>query len=161
MLTPLQYAKSVVTDESAPLSRQAISGYFNYLFKPAPSGITYFVIVNLYGGTGSAINALPPPTDPKSTSSYAHRRSGYVWQLYASTAAPPPPPGPGLITFVEGMVDSLGPEAKNLAAYAPYADPQLSRADAQTRYWGASVPRLKALKKAFDPKGILYNPQGF
>lgn len=59
------------------------------------------------------------------------------------------------------MVAALGPEAKSLPAYAPYADPELSRADAQTRYWGAGVPRLKAIKQAVDPKGTLYNPQGF
>lgn len=59
------------------------------------------------------------------------------------------------------MVGALGAEAANLPAYAPYADPELSQAEAQTRYWGAGVARLKAIKAAVDPKGILYAPQGF
>lgn len=55
----------------------------------------------------------------------------------------------------------MGAEVANLPAYAPYADTELSQTEAQTRYWGAGVPRLKSIKAAVDPKGILYNPQGF
>lgn len=119
------------------------------------------IISNLYGGPGSIITSFPPSTDPSSTSSYAHRDTGYVWQLYAYTANSMPPFDNDIISFVKGMVDSLGPEASNLPAYAPYADTALSQAEAQVRYWGAGVPRLKKIKAQVDPKGILYNPQGF
>lgn len=59
------------------------------------------------------------------------------------------------------MVDSMGAEATGLPAYAPYADTALSQTEAQTRYWGDGVPRLKTIKTQVDPKGILWNPQGF
>lgn len=106
------------------------------------------------------INSFPPSTDPSSTSSYLGRDSGYVWQLYGYSANPPAF-NQAIIPYVKGMVTSLGAEAANLPAYAPYADTELSQSDAQTRYWGAGVPRLKSIKLAFDPKGILLNPQGF
>lgn len=58
------------------------------------------------------------------------------------------------------MVDALGDEG-DLPAYAPYADTELTQEEAQVKYWGAGVDRLKAIKATVDPAGILYNPQGF
>lgn len=81
--------------------------------------------------------------------------------MYGYTANSQPPFDPKIITFITGIVNSLGPEAANLPAYAPYADTELTQAQAQVRYWGAGVPRLKSIKAQVDPKGILYNPQGF
>jgi FAD/FMN-containing dehydrogenase len=135
---------------------------FDYLYNTSPpGGVEWMVIANLYGGPGSIINSFPPSTDPNSTSSYGDRDSGYVWQFYAYTGNSQPPFNPGIITFVQNMVEALGAEAKDLPAYAPYADPELSQAEAQIRYWGEGVARLKAIKSQVDPKGILYNPQGF
>lgn len=58
------------------------------------------------------------------------------------------------------MVDALGPEG-DLPAYAPYPDTELTQEEAQVKYWGAGVDRLKEIKAEVDPKGILLNPQGF
>jgi len=80
--------------------------------------------------------------------------------LYAYTATSQPPFDPAIVDFVKGMVTALGPEAANLPAYAPYADSELSQAEAQVRYWGDGVAKLKGIKKQVDPKGILHNPQG-
>lgn len=117
--------------------------------------------MNLYGGPGSKITSFPPSTDPASTSSYAGRDAGFVWQLYGYTSNSLPPFNSAITGFVTGMVNVMGAEATGLPAYAPYADTALSQTDAQTRYWGAGVPRLKTIKAQFDPRGILYNPQGF
>lgn len=156
------YAKSIDTKESATLSITALQGLFKYLFTTTPpGGAQWFILANLYGGPGSVINSFPPSTDPSSTSCYANRDGGYVWQFYAFTGNSQPPFNPAIITFVENMVGSLGAEAAGLPAYAPYADPQFTQTEAQVRYWGAGVPRLKAIKSQVDPKGILYNPQGF
>jgi hypothetical protein len=157
-----KYAKSIDTKQSAPLSLSALQGLFNYIYNTSPpSGSSWMIIANLYGGPGSVINSFPASTDPSSTSSYAGRDSGYVWQLYAYTSNSQPPFVSAIIPFVENMVGALGAEAANLPAYAPYTDPELSQADAQTRYWRDGVARLKAIKSQVDPKGILYNPQGF
>ncbi|CCX30517.1 hypothetical protein FPQ18DRAFT_312236 [Pyronema domesticum] len=156
------YAKSITTKESAPLSLTALNSMFAYLYtNPAPPNTWWMIISNLYGGPGSVINSFPPSTDPASTSSYADRDSGYVLQFYGSTASTRPPFNNQIMTYVKSMVGSLGDEVKNLPAYAPYNDPELTRAEAQQKYWGAGVPRLKAIKSQVDPKGILYNPQGF
>jgi len=154
------YANSIATKEAAPLSQTAINGLFNYLYNTAPpSEAKWFIIVNLYGGPGSVINSVPPNTDPAATSSYGDRDGGYVFQFYGYT--PAGAWNPAVINYVEGMTTSLGKEAANLMGYAPYADTQLTRAEAQKRYWGGGVTRLKAIKKEVDPKGILLNPQGF
>ncbi|KAI5818346.1 hypothetical protein BZA77DRAFT_277506 [Pyronema omphalodes] len=156
------YAKSIITKESTPLSLTALNSMFNYLYThPAPPNTWWMIISNLYGGLGSVINSYPPSTDSASTSSYANRDSGYVLQFYGSTASTQPPFNNQIMTFVKSIVRALGEEAENLSAYAPYSDPELTQAEAQQRYWGASVPRLKTIKSQVDPKGILYNPQGF
>jgi hypothetical protein len=144
------------------LSLTALNSMFTYLYtNPAPPNTWWMIISNLYGGPGSVINSFPPSTDPASTSSYADRDSGYVLQFYGSTASTQPPFNNQIMTYVKSMVGALGDEVKNLPAYAPYNDPELTRAEAQQKYWGAGVPRLKAIKSQVDPKGILYNPQGF
>ncbi|KAL0632705.1 hypothetical protein Q9L58_008398 [Maublancomyces gigas] len=155
------YVKSLDTHQAAPLSLAALKTLFTYLTTAPPSGSAWFIIANLYGGPGSKITSFPPSTDPASTSSYAGRDSGYVWQLYGYVTNTQAPYIPAITGFVKGMVDSLGSEAAGLPAYAPYADTALSQAEAQTRYWGGGVARLKTIKTQVDPKGILYNPQGF
>lgn len=59
------------------------------------------------------------------------------------------------------MVDALGAEVARLPAYAAYVDTALTKEEAQVKYWGAGVPRLKAIKAAVDPGAVLFNPQGF
>ena len=152
-----------MTKEATPLSLAAFQGLAAYLLdtNKLPQNVDWFIISNLYGGPGSIINSFPPSTSPSSTSSYAHRDSGYVWQFYANTALDIPAPSGSIVGYLKAMVASLGPEAANLPAYAPYADPELGVGDdAHNRYWGAAVPRLKTIQKAFDPKDILYSPQG-
>lgn len=84
-----------------------------------------------------------------------------MWQIYGYAANSLPPFNDNVIPFIKGIVDALGAEGANLPAYAPYADTGFSREEAQVRYWGAGVPRLMAVKAAYDPMGILFNPQGF
>lgn len=117
--------------------------------------------MNLYGGPGSIITSFPASTDPASTSSYAGRDAGFVWQLYGNTPDSTPPFNVAIINYITGIVASLGEEVARLPAYAPYADTTYSKAEAQERYWGAGAPRLRAIKAAVDQKGTLYNPQGF
>lgn len=152
--------KSLDTHQATPLSLTALTKLFTYLYTTTPpSGSDWFIIANLYGGPGSKITSFPPSTDPASTSSYAGRDTGYVWQLYGYTGNAQFIAG--IIPFIKGMVDALGQEAVGLPAYAPYPDTTYTQAEAQTRYWGAGVARLKSIKALVDPKGILYNPQGF
>lgn len=72
-----------------------------------------------------------------------------------------PPFEAGIINYISGMVDALGEEGANLPGYAPYPDTEFSKEEAQERYWGAGAPRLRAIKAVVDPKGTVYNPQGF
>ncbi|KAL0630899.1 hypothetical protein Q9L58_010247 [Maublancomyces gigas] len=155
------YVKSLDTHQCTPLSYAALESLFTYLYTTTPpSNSEWFIIANLYGGSDSVITSFPPSTDPASTSSYAGRDTGYVWQLYGYTEDSLPPFNVDIISFVKGMVDALGDEG-DLPAYAPYADTELTQEEAQVRYWGGGVDRLKAIKAAVDPTGILYNPQGF
>ncbi|KAI5792006.1 hypothetical protein EDC01DRAFT_706804 [Geopyxis carbonaria] len=152
------YAKSLVTAEARPLSLAALQRLTAYLYgTAAPGGVSYMVIFNLYGGPGSRINE--PAAGSAAAGAYAHRDGGYVVQCYADVLS-----GgwrDAVVGYVNGMVGSMGAEASALPAYAPYADPQLAREEAQRRYWGDGVARIAAVKRQYDPKGVVYNPQGF
>lgn len=107
------------------------------------------------------ITSFPASTDPASTSSYAGRDTGYVWQIYGNMVDLMPPFDEDVIGYLGGMVDALGVEAAELPGYAPYPDTTFSKDEAQKRYWGGGAPRLRAIKALVDPKGTVYNPQGF
>lgn len=162
-LTPhTQYVKSIETHGSEPLSLESLTGFFEYLYDVAtPTGSGWFIIANLYGGGDSVITSFPPSTDPSSTSSYAGRDAGYVWQLYGQTATTLPPFIDDIVGFIAGMVDAFGAEVADLPAYPAYADTEFDQAASQERYWGAGAERLRGIKAVLDPKGIVYNPQGF
>lgn len=147
------YSKSIVTKAATPLSLAALTNLANYLQNtPTPSGTSWMVIWNLYGGPGSVISSIP-----LGSSSYPHRSSGYVGLFYVwSNGAWVP----ASIPFAAGMVNSLGSEASSLGAYAPYVDPELG-ASAPSKYWGAGVPQLQSIRNARDPTDVFLNPQGF
>lgn len=120
----------------------------------------WFIIVNLYGGPNSAITRAPPPTSPLSTSSYGHRDCLLVFQLYAHTSSRMPEVNMGsLVTLVNGMVAALvNGEGEKFGGYPGYIDPTLEAEIAHKMYYGGAYPRLKEIKKRFDPKGLFWNP---
>ncbi|KAJ6474670.1 glucooligosaccharide oxidase [Mycena vitilis] len=152
------YTKSLMTPSAAPMSAAAIKAFVTYMaVQGVASDTDWFVEVDLYGGSNSAINAVP-----LDSTAFAKRDTLFTIQMYASSSnAAPPYPADGF-SFVDGMAASIvsnSPANWNYGAYLNYADDRIG-ANASTLYYGSHYPRLKALKAALDPLDTFRFPIG-
>ena len=141
------FAKSITVPESAGLTPAALGALYDYVKKG--TSVSYFMIVNLYGGPGSAINSKT--TD---FAAYNDRDSLWVLQNYGSSASS--------IPFINGLNDAVikAQPQTTFGAYLNYVDPSLDAATAHKLYYGDAVyARLLTLKKQIDPQSVFWNPQ--
>ncbi|SLM33671.1 glucooligosaccharide oxidase [Lasallia pustulata] len=97
------FAKSITSPESAPLTREALTSYFNYIIQngvnpPSP----WFSIINLYGGPDSQIN-----NKDINFAAYSDRSSLWVFQHYGYAAQTASPFPSGTTPFIDGLSDAL------------------------------------------------------
>ncbi|KAF8886861.1 glucooligosaccharide oxidase [Gymnopilus junonius] len=142
------YAKSLMTPENAPMSTASMTAFMNYLANQGfGTNTDWFVEVELYGGTNSAINNVP-----LSSTAFGRRSSMFTIQFYTSAPGSVPPfPNAGF-SLLDGMVNSIvnnNPSGWDYGAYANYIDNRL--ANWQTLYYSTNYPRLKSLKDQYDP----------
>ncbi|KAJ7580899.1 hypothetical protein C8J56DRAFT_1103208 [Mycena floridula] len=149
------YAKSIMTPEAVPMSQDAMSTFITYLgnegFKFNGS---WFVEVELYGGSNSAINSVP-----LDATAFAHRNKRFNMQLYASAPNSAPPFPDYGFTFVEGMVSSIVsnmPADWPYGAYVNYLDDRLP--NWKELYYGSHYERLHVLKHSLDPQNVYHFP---
>ncbi|KAG6895643.1 hypothetical protein C0992_000242 [Termitomyces sp. T32_za158] len=97
------YAKSLMTPESSPISKNALLAFVRYIANEGfTSQMEWFVQFELYGGQNSAINSVSPDA-----TAFAHRSSTFTIQFYASAPGNVPPfPSDGF-TFLDDMVQTL------------------------------------------------------
>lgn len=142
------FAKSITVPESSPLTATALGSYFDYVTGvSAPS--SWFTIINLYGGPGSAINAKDT-----TFASYSDRDSLWVFQNYGETASS--------IPYITGMNDAIvkAQPQTQFGAYLNYVDPSLDATTAHSLYYSSAVyTKLAAIKKVVDPGMVFWNPQ--
>ncbi len=152
------FAKSVVVPSSSPLTTEALESYFGYIIEngvnaPDP----WFTIINLYGGPGSAINAIP-----STASAYSDRNALWVLQHYGFTANTISPYPAASLDFVDGLntaLTSAMPDTQ-FGAYLNYVDPSLSAAEAHELYYGEETyEKLVGIKNLVDPQHTFWNPQ--
>ncbi|KNG45573.1 carbohydrate-binding module family 18 [Stemphylium lycopersici] len=143
------FAKSVTVPESTGLTSAALNALYDYLH---PAGSTeYYIIINLYGGPGSAINKKD--TD---FAAYNDRDSLWVLQNYGYGGAA------STIDYINGINNAIlnAQPQTQFGAYLNYVDPTYDAATAHKLYYGDAVySRLAALKKKVDPKSVFWNPQ--
>jgi hypothetical protein len=139
------YAKSLMTPEASPMTLDALNAFMSYLGDAGFTADTnWFVQLELYGGTNSAINNVA-----LDATAFAHRSSMFTIQLYTSSGTPPFPADG--ISFLDGMVSSIldnEPANWDYGAYTNYIDNLL--VNWQTLYYGPHYPRLKSLKDQYD-----------
>ncbi|KAJ7670717.1 glucooligosaccharide oxidase [Mycena polygramma] len=152
------YVKSLMTPSAAPMSATAITAFVTYMAKQGFSSDTdWFVEVELYGGTNSAINAVPVDS-----TAFAKRDTLFTIQFYASSQGNAPPYPTDGFSFLNGMVASIlnnSPANWNYGAYLNYIDDKLG-ANATKLYYGSHYPRLESLKTTLDPKNTFRFPVG-
>jgi hypothetical protein len=141
------YAKSVTVPESAGLTSAALNALYDHL---QTAGTTeYYIITNLYGGPGSAINSKDT-----SFAAYNDRDSLWVLQNYGYNAA-----STDFINGINSAIIGAQPQT-SFGAYLNYVDPGYTAATAHKLYYGdALYAKLLALKKQVDPKSVFWNPQ--
>ncbi|KAK7043874.1 hypothetical protein VNI00_008040 [Paramarasmius palmivorus] len=97
------YAKSVLAPEEEPLTEEAARTFITYLANEGfDSGTSWFVEVEVYGGSNSAVTAVPVQE-----TAFVHRNTRFTFQLYASSSTAQPPYPESGFTFVDGMASSI------------------------------------------------------
>ncbi|KAF2463623.1 FAD-binding domain-containing protein [Lindgomyces ingoldianus] len=144
------FAKSITVPEaSGGLTATTLNAFYDQV-KTAGS-VSWFVIINLYGGPKSSIN---DPSKDTNFAAYNDRDSLWVLQNYGETAASIP-----FINGINNAITKAQPNT-NFGAYLNYVDPSLDAATAHKVYYGdALYARLLALKKTVDPTSVFWNPQ--
>ncbi|MCJ1295427.1 hypothetical protein MMC34_006990 [Xylographa carneopallida] len=155
-----QFAKSLVSPESDPLTADSLTSYFDYIIANgvgAPN--PWFSIMNLYGGANSQINAPSPSFPP---AAYADRSSLWVFQHYGFTGNSGTTFPAAIEPFVTGLnaaIPNAQPQTA-FTAYLNYVDPSLSAQEAHALYYGEEVyARLLTIKGVYDPGLVFWNPQ--
>ncbi|KAH7411791.1 hypothetical protein DE146DRAFT_254643 [Phaeosphaeria sp. MPI-PUGE-AT-0046c] len=141
------FAKSVTVPEADGLGANTMDALYDYL--QTASGVNYFMIINLYGGPGSAINSKDTQF-----AAYNDRDSLWVLQNYGYTG--------NSVDFVNGINEAIvkAQPQTSFGAYLNYVDPTYDAATAHKLYYGEEVyAKLAALKKEVDPKSVFWHPQ--
>jgi hypothetical protein len=92
----------------------------------------------------------------RDATAFPHRSALYVVQ-YTGTFDDGNDPAP-IDAYVRGFRATMTPHWGD-HAYVNYADPSL--ADADTAYFGDNLPKLRAIKKKYDPTGFFTQPQSY
>ncbi|KAK0502867.1 hypothetical protein EDD18DRAFT_1306169 [Armillaria luteobubalina] len=155
------YAKSLMVPEDSPLSKGAVDVLMSYLDTVGfHTDVLWFVEIELYGGSNSAINLVPVDE-----TAFAHRNKLFNMQLYSSSIVPPYPRDG--FAFLDGnaqwcalgitdVIISNSPDDWGCGTYINYPDNRLN--NWQDLYYGSHYLRLQALKKEFDPSDVFNFP---
>jgi FAD/FMN-containing dehydrogenase len=100
---------------------------------------------------GGKVASLAPDA-----TAFPHRSALYLVQ-YTGTFNDGNDPAP-IDTYVRGFRTAMTPHWGD-HAYVNYADPSL--ADPDTAYFGDNLPKLRAIKKKYDPTGVFTQPQSY
>ncbi|KAL2621565.1 hypothetical protein R1flu_001770 [Riccia fluitans] len=132
-------SKSIFVKGSG-FSDAGIQAYVNKLQQgPAQS----YVIFDLFGGSGSAVNSI------KSTASaFVHRDSFYSLQMLTYWNDRPQD-AQADINWINGLWSAVRPFASD-EAYQNYIDSDMPL----SAYYGSNLSKLKTIKRKYDPKNI-------
>ncbi|PVH79980.1 Glucooligosaccharide oxidase [Cadophora sp. DSE1049] len=142
------YAKSLVMKNSRPLSTSAIRAFWSYMLANQGKA-QFYSIIDLYGGSDSAIN-----TPDQNSSAYSHRDALWVFQNYVHTANSQPPFDPALVQLADGLNAAVENAQANgdFMGYLNYVDSSLSAMTAAESYYGAETyNKLLGIKTELDP----------
>jgi len=143
------YANSLTVPEAdGGLTSTALDALYDHL--KAAGDEQYYLIINLYGGPGSAINSKDTEF-----AAYQDRDSLWVFQNWGGSTQ-------NSINFIQGVnraIVNAQPQT-HFAGYLNYVDSTFDAATAHKMYYGdALYARLAAQKKVLDPNGVFWNPQ--
>ena len=146
------FSKSLVTTALPTAALQAASNY--WFTQAAANSRSWYIIIDMYGGKNAYIS-----NQPANASSFAHRDKLFLYEFYDRVSFGSYPTGGEsfLNNWVKSFTDNLKDDQWGM--YINYADPTLSKADAQKFYWRNSLPKLQKIKAQLDPTEVFYYPQ--
>jgi FAD/FMN-containing dehydrogenase len=115
-------------------------------FRRAPSGYS-MARFDLLGG-GAIARVAPEATAFAHRDALFHLSAIALWERDEETAAN--------VEWAAGLTAALAPHLSG-AAYPNYADGD--RADWETAYYGANYPRLREVRRRYDPDDVFAHPQ--
>ncbi|KAM0299408.1 hypothetical protein HYE67_007744 [Fusarium culmorum] len=143
------YGKSLSLSEQDLLSDKAITDLFKYLEEKRSELAPVTIIFNSEGGAMMDI--------PADATAYPHRNSIIMYQSYGIGVGKVSAATRELLDGVHKRIQRSAPGAHS--TYAGYIDPWADRKAAQKLYWADNLPRLRELKKVWDPTDVFHNPQ--
>ncbi|KAH7188219.1 uncharacterized protein B0J16DRAFT_396446 [Fusarium flagelliforme] len=143
------YGKSLSLTEQDLLSDSAITELFEYLGDHHSQLSPITIIFNTEGG-----EMMDFPTN---ATAYPHRKSIIMYQSYGIGAGQVSAATRNLLDGVHQRIQRSAPSAHS--TYAGYIDAWADRKTAQKLYWADNLPRLRELKKVWDPTDVFSNPQ--
>ncbi|KAI4700798.1 hypothetical protein J4E81_003762 [Alternaria sp. BMP 2799] len=149
------YAKSLMPEYLSPAAMNALADYY---FTTARNirGRSWYLLIDMHGGSGSAISKVPADE-----TSYSHRNAVFKMQFNDRIFPDSATYTPKMMEFLNGWVDAIekASEGEQFGMYINYADTNLTKADAHSRYWGEHYERLVGIKGVYDPQKVFEGPQ--
>ncbi|KAF9038014.1 glucooligosaccharide oxidase [Panaeolus papilionaceus] len=149
------YAKSLMTPQETPMTREAVGSLIEYLGDVGfTADFIWAIEIEQYGGVTSQINKVP-----LDATAFGRRNALFTLQFLTAPSANVPPFPPEGFTFLDGMTNAIldnMPKDWDYGAYMNYPDDRLK--DWQRRYYGSHYPRLQNLKAFYDPKDLFKFP---
>jgi hypothetical protein len=148
------YAKSLMPNF---LSQKALTGLADYYFNTARSMTrSWYLLIDMHGGAKSAISNVG--TD---ATAYAHRNATFKLQFNDRIFPDNAQYKPEMMSFLNGWVSAIeaGDPGVKHGMYINYADTNLTKSEAHTRYWMDHYSKLVDLKTKYDPKKVIEGPQ--
>ncbi|KAK0709174.1 hypothetical protein B0T26DRAFT_720658 [Lasiosphaeria miniovina] len=147
------YSKSLVTTALPSSVMQNVGQY--WMSRAKSTNRDWYIIIDFYGGVNSATTKVPA-----NATSYAYRGDKlWLYEFYDRVNSGSYPSNG--FSFLDGWVKTFtdGLTTSQWGMYINYADPTMSRADAQNVYYRQSLNKLKVLKAQYDPTEVFYYPQ--
>ncbi|KAK3374823.1 hypothetical protein B0H63DRAFT_437697 [Podospora didyma] len=147
------YSKSLVTSALPTKVLQDVGQY--WISKAKSNSRDWFIIIDLYGGVNSAVTKVSP-----NATSYAYRDKLYLYEFYDRVNSGSYPSNG--FSFLDGWVKTFtdGLTTSQWGMYINYADPTMSRTEAQNVYYRQNLAKLQQIKAQVDPDEVFYYPQG-
>jgi hypothetical protein len=142
------YSKSLAFRVEDLLSPTGINELFSYIDGATKGTIFWFVIFDQSGGAVSDV--------PADATAYPHRDKIMFYQSYAIGIPTLTDTTRDFLAGIHTTIQKFSTGANT--TYAGYVDPSLVGPDSQQSYWGNHVPRLQAIKRAWDPRDVFHNP---
>jgi creatinine amidohydrolase/Fe(II)-dependent formamide hydrolase-like protein len=139
------------------LSQKALTGLADYYFNTARNvGRSWYLLIDMHGGAKSAITAAGVDA-----TAYAHRNATFKMQFNDRIFPDNAQYRPEMMSFLNGWVSAIeaGDPGVKHGMYINYADTNLTKSEAHTRYWMDHYSKLVDLKTKYDPKKVIEGPQ--